>query len=350
MGWSGPLSCHASDVAWLVSEARVLASAEVADHGSSPSPWAPQAGRPRGRAGDHVVPLGAHRRDALPPRRGLPRRRWHGGQDGPHGTAPGRPPGDQGELGDRSRSRRLRPLGPARRRRRGSPRWPSRGADTGGRPLGAGGDADREPRRPLAPRRRGVADGRARVLRGHATHRTAAATRRRGGAPARRLQRAHRARPGSPRCSPRSATVGTSRSSPTPALLASAIPANAWSGRRSTPASRSRACPGRPRSSTALVTSGLATGRFAFEGFLPAIGSGPAGPAGGAGDRAAHDRRVRGAPSGPPHARRPRRRARRRPPGRGGPGADQALGDGRPRDAWGASPRPRRARAASTSS
>ena len=94
---------------------------------------------------------------------------------------------------------------------------------------------------------------------------------------------------------------------------------------------------------TALVTSGLATGRFAFEGFLPRSGSARR-------DRLAElatERRTIIVYEAPhrvlAHARRPRRRPRGGPAGRGGPGADQALGDGGARDVGHGRPRARRA-------
>ena len=55
--------------------------------------------------------------------------------------------------------------------------------------------------------------------------------------------------------------------------------------------------PGPSAAVTALVASGLATGRFAFEGFLPRKGSGRSARLARGGHRPPHDRALRGPPS-----------------------------------------------------
>ena len=91
------------------------------------------------------------------------------------------------------------------------------------------------------------------------------------------------------------------------------------------PAYASRSCPGPSAAVAALVVSGLPTGRFVFEGFLPRKGSGrPERLAELAGERA-HRRPLRGAAPPGPHPGRPGRACLRwRSAGGAGPGADQA--------------------------
>ena len=93
---------------------------------------------------------------------------------------------------------------------------------------------------------------------------------------------------------------------------------------RSPPATRSRSCPGRRPRSPRSWPAACPTGRFAFEGFLPRKGSGRTERLAARRRRAAHDRALRGAAPARPHPRRPGRGLRRRPPGRRGPRAHQA--------------------------
>ena len=69
-------------------------------------------------------------------------------------------------------------------------------------------------------------------------------------------------------------------SSLTPACRASPIRVNAWCRRPSTPGYAVSVVPGPSAAIAALVVSGLPTGRFVFEGFLPRKGVRPHGAAG----------------------------------------------------------------------
>ena len=78
----------------------------------------------------------------------------------------------------------------------------------------------------------------------------------------------------------------------------------------------------------ALVVSGLPTGRFVFEGFLPRKGSGRTARLAALAAEPQDDRPLRGAASGRRDDRRPRDLPRRRSPRRHGPRADQAARGG----------------------
>ena len=109
-----------------MSDAHVLASAEVAADRSARRRGSAPPRRPRRGARAHLVPLGAHDRDALPPRRGVRRRRRHGRQDGADGPPPRRLAGVRRVVGDRGGGRGVRALGLADRRRRRAPGRPAR--------------------------------------------------------------------------------------------------------------------------------------------------------------------------------------------------------------------------------
>ena len=185
---SPPIAYAPMTSAWLVSDGRVLASAEVA---------ATRAERRRGLLGRDGLdgaraapadPVGAHDRDALPDRRRLPRRRRQRAQDGADGPPPRRHARAQGQVGGGGRGRRLRPVGPARGRHHRSPGVTA--APTGRLVLVStpiGNLADLSPRAVEA-----LAGGRRHRLRGHPPHRPAAPARRRDQAAPDRGQRAHR--------------------------------------------------------------------------------------------------------------------------------------------------------------
>ena len=86
--------------------------------------------------------------------------------------------------------------------------------------------------------------------------------------------------------------------------------------------------PGPSAAVAALVASGLPAGRFCFEGFLPRKGGERTARLPPARRRDAHQRDLRGAPSGPAHARRSGRRVRPGPRRGGGTRAHQAARGG----------------------
>ena len=181
-------------------------------------------------------------------------------------------------------------------------------------PLVLVGTPDRQPRRPVAARRRGAGRGRRHLLRGHPAHRPAA-----------------RSTPASP--ARRSIVVNDhtevraiagvldrlARGERVAVVTDAGMPGISDPGERLVRAAVDaghavEVVPGPSAAITALVASGLPTGRFVFEGFLPRKGSGRDEPPRRAGRRAAHDRALRGAAPAGPHARRPRR-ARAAPTG-----------------------------------
>ena len=183
-------------MAWLVSDARVLASAQVADDPCVPTARAAQTGQVRRRARDRAVPLDPHHRHALPDRRRLPRRRRRRssrpsrctviGSGIPVGRARSVIEAEAGafarwglRVGDVVEVRRDDETAAARRM---STVW------LVATPIGNLGDLRAAGRRDPAPRQ-------ADLLRGHPPHRSAPPTRRHQGAATRRVQRPHRTRP-----------------------------------------------------------------------------------------------------------------------------------------------------------
>ena len=192
-----------------------------------------------------------------------------------------------------------------------------------------GGDADRQPGRPVAPGGGGAAHGRRHRLRGHPPHPPAADRGRRPRrGPAAGGARPQRGGPGRRACS-----TGWPPARRVAVVTDAGMPGISDPGERLVAAAaaaghRVEVVPGPSAAVAALVVSGLPTGRSCFEGFLPRKGRDRGPAAGRAGGRAADHGAVRVPPPGAGHGRRPGRGARRRAAGGGGPGAHQALRGG----------------------
>ena len=271
-------------------------------------------------------PLGAHAGHAIPHRRGVLRRR----PARPPGRAHAAPPCVAARLaltgGDRGRGRIVRPLAPAPgRRARGQ------GVRTGsnGRRARARRHADREPRRPrTAGRRRPALRPTPSAARTPAAPAGCSSTPGVERPPVGRGQRAHRGQRDPRRArsaGPRRAGGGRVGRRHARHLRPRRAPGAGPRSPRGTP---SRWCRARRRRLAALVVSGLPAGRFVFEGFLPRKGSGRAERLAAVAAEPPHGGALRGAPPAGPHAGRPGRRVRPRPPGGRRPRADQAARGG----------------------
>ena len=243
----GHASWHTSSVPWLVSDARVLASADVASDRSA---------RRNGLLGrDGFEGALVFDRAAGCTRSGMrfPIDVAYVDEEGVvvKTMRMGRHrigvPVWNARVRDRGRGRRVRALGAARRRRRraaGRRRVTVGGrrhADLVATPIGNLGD--------LSPRAVEVARERcAHLLRGHPPHGSAAPARRASGRIGSRSATSTPRRAGSPTCSRRSPAATTSRSSPTRGRPASPTPASDSCAPCSTPGFAVSAVPDRPRS------------------------------------------------------------------------------------------------------